>query len=243
MPKKDDDDDEWVHWDGLRGVSWLEYDRNLRVPMSALYGSSTGNYSGWQACVGLDAGGDAPGAPLLPAGAGALGAQTNRNKLQAKTYAKLVSTQDDQRVKNLLLALPPGDIPNPTGGPGFQGVGRRAYILLQVEGLAPIDDEFINRKLVIFNTASILSAVGYGLGSITLFNRYLNETVYLLPAANQPTDNQRTVKILECISKEAPAALALEATKEIKSNGANRRFVLPAPAGAPVGQLRDLQAI
>ena len=57
------------------------------------------------------------------------------------------------------------------------------------------------------------------------------------PAANQPTDNQRTVKILECISKEAPAALALEATKEIKSNGANRRFVLPAPAGW--GWVRD----
>ena len=49
-------------------------------------------------------------------------------------------------------------------------------------------------------------------------------------------DSKNCVKILECLSKEAPEALALEATREFKARAADRRF-----AGAVAGQ-RDLPA-
>ena len=242
MGKKDDDDDEWPSWDGVRGSSFLLYSREMRPSLASSYAGSTEPFSSLSVCDGQDEGGDVAGAPLLPGGAGAPAAQARRNKRQSVTWTRLIKTQGDKRVKTLLLALPVGDVPNPAGGPGFQGVGRRAWLLLMQEGNAPLDDEFINSKLTIFNNATILKSVGYGEGSITALNRFLNETVYLVPAARQPSDNDRTVRVLECVKGEAPSELALEATKEIKALGPARRFVLPAAPGTPVGQLCDLQA-
>ena len=72
------------------------------------------------------------------------------------------------------------------------------------------------------------------------FARHLNNMMFLVPRALQPDENRYAIKMLECLSRECPSALALEAMKELKAQGVNRRFV---HANAANGVNRDLGAI
>ena len=236
MPRKDDDDDDEIPtWDCIRGISYERAIRAARPWLSGLYVSSSDDYHLWHAATGTDIGGDGAGALPLPGGPGAAVAVGKRNRRQNKLWTVLVNKfVQNEKVKTMLLALPDGDVAVPAGG--ARGIGRRAWLLLAAQGTSPIDDEYISRNLVIFATCDIASTVGYKIGSVAEFYRYLTNLVFLLPQADQPNDSKNCVKILECLGKEAPEALALEATREFKARHAERRFV-----GANVGD-RDLPA-
>merc|ERR1711998_243948 len=104
-------------------------------------------------------------------------------------------------------------------------------------------DLVIRTILSNFNMVAMRNAVGFDQSTITDFNRYQNATISRLPAANQPDENQRVIKLLECISRECPdRALALEATRELQAQGTARRFVQFAN-GAPQYHLRCLQSV
>ena len=213
MPKRDDDDDDRrPEWDCQRGVSWERVKRKLRPYLAGVYSSSTDDWNLWDGAAGTDQGGDAAGAVALPAGHGLAGAQGRRNRRQNKLWSILCEVPRDETMKNLLLALPSGDLAVPTGG--FHGIGRRAFLLLEQHGTAPFDDEYIQRKNAEFTLATIINLVGYSEGSIAKFMRELGNLVFLVPAAQQPDENRYCTKLLECLSKEAPQALALEATKQ-----------------------------
>ena len=233
--QRDDDDDAQVTWDCVRGITFERAKRLLRPWLSGIYASATDDFNLWQVLQGTDMGGDAVGAPALPLGPGLAGAAGRRSRRQNKAWALLVNKfLENEKVKNMILALPDGDVPAPGGG--ARGIGRRAWLLIEVQGTAPIDDEYITRILAVFTTCNIADTVGYKVGTVTEFYRYLSNLVFLVPAAQQPDDDRYSVKMLECLGKEATESLALEATKELKAAVGARRFVL-------VGGGRDLPAL
>ena len=203
--KRDDDD---PTWSGTRGIEFTRWQRDARPVLSSRYAAQTEDFSHWDVCEGVDAHGDGAGAIPIPAGVGALGAHARRRKRQTCTWSALVKMQSDQKIKNMLLALNQGDVAAPGGG--FQGIGRRAMLLLREQGDAPIDDEYIRRCLLTFDTVTLLDSVGYGLSSITKLVRYLANEVALVPAGQQPDDNRYACRVLDVIIKEAPDALSLE---------------------------------
>lgn len=227
------DDDKYdkikTRWDCTKGLSWERAKRTVRVELSSEYGHQD-DFSLWDAATGADPNGDAAGAPVIPVGAGQAQAQAKRNKRQSQLWAALAKVPTDEVMRNMILNLPPGDLA--AAGGGVQGIGRRAWILLDQEGTAPFDDEYVLRILSQFTLATIIDTVGYNEGSIQAFNRYLSNLVFLVPAAQQPTENGYCIKLLECIGKEAPDALAHEATKELKAVPAARVYVHPGGGGA-----------
>ena len=64
--KTDRDDDDVVTWDCIRGISFERAKRLLRPWLSGIYASQQDDFNCWQALIGTDMGGDAPGAPALP---------------------------------------------------------------------------------------------------------------------------------------------------------------------------------
>lgn len=128
---------------------------------------------------GLTKAGDAVGAVALPAGHGLAGSQGCRNRRQNKLWSILCEVPHDETMKNLLLALPSGDLAMPAGG--FHGIGRRAFLLLEQHGTAPFDDEYIQLKNAEFTLATIINLVGYSEGSIAKFMRELGNLVFLVP--------------------------------------------------------------
>ena len=169
--KDEDDDDYFESWDGVRGITWERASRAARPWLSGVYVSATDDFNVWDAAQGTDMGGDAPGAPAIPAGPGQLGALGKRSRRQTKTWSILYRKFcDDEKIKNMLLALPPGDVPVAAGG--ARGIGRRAWLLLESQGAAPIDDEYIERLLTIFANCTILETVGFKIGTVSFFYRY-----------------------------------------------------------------------
>ena len=142
-----------------------DFKRLARPWLSGIYASAQDDYNLWQATQGTDMGGDAAGAPPLPGGPGLAAAAGKRSRRQNKGWTLLVNKfTENEKVKNMLLALPEGDVPAPGGG--AQGIARRAWLLLEAQGTAPIDDEYINRVLTIFTTCAIVDTVGYKLGTV-----------------------------------------------------------------------------
>ena len=236
--KYKDDERDLPKWDGSRGIAFERFVRLIRPILMGRFAGPTDDFSFWQAANGTDQGGDAAGAPMIPGGAGAAGATGKRTRRSNKLYAMLIEVCEDEKIRNMLLALPDGDVPMPGGG--FQGIARRSWIVMVTHGQAPIDDEYTVRVKVIFNTVTILGSVGYDEGSIFKYQRYLSNLIFLVPLADRPTDNDYCLRVLDCLGKEAPDALALEAVKEFKAAAADRRFVLAPPAAAGT---RNLAAI
>ena len=70
----------------------------------------------WHAATGNDIGGDAAGTLPLPLGPGAAAAVGKRNRCQSKLWTVLVNKcVQNEKVKNMLLALPDGDVAVPAG--------------------------------------------------------------------------------------------------------------------------------
>ena len=64
----------------------------------------------WEACIDVDTGGNGAGAAAMPAAGAALAkAQRLRKKRQAKAYKFVYRHVDDERIKELLNALPMND--------------------------------------------------------------------------------------------------------------------------------------
>ena len=143
----------------------------------------------------------------------------------------------------LLLLLVPGSLLLPLvarlTNVGGIGLGARAWQLLVTECQEPMTALEQGIIWTEFNNATIADTVGIDIGSIVSFNRELNKIVERLPAAARPSDTRRAEKILECISKEANNALALEAVKELQAQ-ANRVHVV---AGVPLPDNRDLTSL
>ena len=115
------DEEEEIKWDGVRGISFEAFRRQVRVHFTGFYCSPQDDYNLWEACTGECMGGDSPLAPPLPVGAGLAAAQRFRNKRQNKCWALLCKMlTEDKTLLNLLLNLVPGDIPVGGGGVGFR---------------------------------------------------------------------------------------------------------------------------
>ena len=160
------DDDEHKtkkpQWNEERGSSWERFKREARVYLTGYYVTANDDYSLWNAVTGLDMGGDAVGAPVMLA-AGAPGAQAQnryRTKRQAKAWAECCDFLDEgSDIRKLLMSLNEGDQPPPGGGGGNQGIGRRAWLLMETHGQQRFDDEYIIEVIDKFNHATILATV------------------------------------------------------------------------------------
>ena len=115
-------------WDCVRGITWERAKRAARPWLSGKYASQTDDFSLWQAAIGMDIHGDAPGAPALPGGPGNAATLGKRARRQNKLWSLLVNKfVENEKVKNMLMALPDGDVALPAGG--ARGIGRRAWLL------------------------------------------------------------------------------------------------------------------
>jgi len=221
---------------GQRGEPFLQWRRDAKVHLRAefMYDDTD---SLWLAAQGEDTLGDAQGAPGLPAQpAQQTKVRRQYARRQAALLKQLYNAQDDKRLKNAI-----GDIVG--GVVNGQGEGRRAWLLVEAECAEAMTDLIMRSIQAKINTANMRSAVGFSESTVTDFNRYQNADIARLPAADQPDENQRVLKLLECIKAECPnPALALEATKELNASAPNRRFVHAPIGGAAPGTMRDVQA-
>ena len=236
MPKSDEDS-KMPTWNGDKGISWERAKRDLRVYCSGVWASQSDDWNIWDVFMGTCTGSDDPTAPALPAGAGNAAALRLRNRRQLKAWSIACEfVPSESHTRSLLLELQPGEVAVAggagAGGAGTRGIGRRAYLILEAQGAEAFDDEYVIATVGKFDAASILGSVGYREGSITLFARFLNNMVFLIPPADRPDQNRFACRVLSCLGKEANDALALSATEELKALPAARRFVLAGGGGA-----------
>ena len=213
---------------GLRGEPFQRHRKDLKIWASARFAKDDES-SYWAHMNGTDQMGDAAGAPAPPVQPAALAAADRRYKMRsAKVHEALYASMQDERLKDMIGDLDPGVL-------NGQGPGRRAWLLIVSECDVPMTDLRIRLILTEYNVASIKDLVGISDTSVTDFNRALNSIITRLPGQpvnHKPTENDRVVKILECIGKECPhPALALEATRELQASAGSRRFERAVGAG------------
>ena len=236
MPRNDDDDDDrhMPKYSGVRGQPYTTWIQAVQEWAEAEF-LKDDDFSMHDVYT-QHGQGDLHG-PAMPAGGAPLATAARKcKKRQLKAKKELSQAQQDKRLREMIIALPIGDAQARVGG---VGVGARAWLLLEQECSQPMSA--LEKRLirVKYDRATIRALVGFCPTSITDFNRQLNSILHELPAADRPSDTERSEKILECVSNEAPDALALEATKELQAN-ANRIFVV---VGAAFPNNRDLLAL
>ena len=145
------------------------------------------DFSLWQAMEDRDQGGNDPNAPALPA-AGVNGhaqAVRRRWRRQNKAYERVYSHQDDERIKDMLDALPEDD---------RRGAEAWALVLRECDqGTTDLD---ISEIRVAFEKASIEADVGHNEESIIKFSRVLNSINTRLPQLHRYGEEQLAVKML-----------------------------------------------
>ena len=97
-------------WNGTRSPAFLKFKRDFRAGAAAMF-LHEDDYSVWQACCDADQGGNDPSADALPAQgqAGYLNCVRRRKKRQAKAFSIVYSHTSDERLKEMMDALPTDD--------------------------------------------------------------------------------------------------------------------------------------
>ena len=117
------------------------------------------DWSLWQACNDTDQGGQAQGADPLPAQGqnGHANAVRRRKKRQAKAFERVYAHVEDERIKELLDALPMDD-------------RRRAEAwALLISQCKPDEDDLANMTIRSeWQNATIEKDIGYSVNTITL---------------------------------------------------------------------------
>ena len=191
---------------GKRGV---EFEKFVRDFGAAIAGDGDDDASLEDTMLGMDPGGDAPGAPAAIAGAAPA---RRRAKRLRDLYAALYRHIPEPRLREMMHATARND-------------GRAVFRMLEANCRQVIDDLELLQMDGDWNTATILNSVGYSVDSVTLFSRHLNGLNALRPAANRKTEDELTTKFLACIDTNIEATLAHEAKKELRAHGGARQFV------------------
>ena len=96
-------------FDGIKGAQWHQFEQAFKAGADAEF-LGEDDESIWEACTDVDTGGNGAGATAMPAAGAALAkAQRLRKKRQAKAYKFVYRHVDDERIKELLNALPMDD--------------------------------------------------------------------------------------------------------------------------------------
>ena len=209
-------------YDGTRSPHYDDYVEEVGCIACTVF-ENNDTYDHWQVCLGLDQGGDAAAAPAMPgAGVQLQGALAKRDKRQGRVRLAIRETISDTKIKQQLARLAPGDV-------GGQGVGRRAWLLVESACKQPADDKVINNIKLEFAKSTILGSVGYDAQSIAQYALHLGAiNAKFTAAANQFSPQEVSVKLLTDISREGPLTIAGEASQELRRVGATRRFFTAA---------------
>ena len=97
-------------WCGARNPGFRKFRRDYAAGATATF-LHEDDYSLWQAMNDMDQGGLAHGADAMPAvnAAGYLNAMRRRKRRQAKAFERVYAHQADERIRDLLDALPDND--------------------------------------------------------------------------------------------------------------------------------------
>ena len=97
-------------WNGSRTPAFAKFKRDFKTGAHAWF-LHEDDYSIWQACTDMDQGGQNPGADAMPGAQqnGHANAVRRRRKRQAKAFAIIYKHMDDERLKEMMDALPDND--------------------------------------------------------------------------------------------------------------------------------------
>ena len=199
-------------WNGSRTPAFLKFKRDFEAGAGAHF-LHEDDYSIWQACNDKDQGGQAAGADALPGPqqAGYTNAVRRRKRRQAKAYHMVYMHVDDERLKEMLAALPADD---------RRGCASWALLVGECdEGTTDLQILSIRTE---FENCTIELHVGYNEETVTTFARLLNSINARLPANHKYSEDQMAVKLLCNINH--PDSLALNAVTELNASAGARRF-------------------
>ena len=148
-------------WNGSRTPGFLKFKRDFQAGLTALF-LHEDDYSVWQALTDTDQGGQAAGADALPAQGqnGHANAVRKRRRRQAKAYERVYAHIDDERLREMLSALPDND---------RRGVAAWNLVLTECDqGTSDLEILDIQAE---FEAASIEKSVGYTADTITMYAR------------------------------------------------------------------------
>ena len=139
-------------WDGSKTQGFRKFLRDFKTGANALF-LSEDDYSIWQACLDMDQGGNHVNADQLPGPnqAGYANAVRKRKKRQAKAFEKVYMHQDDERIKEMLDAIPMDD----------DRRGAKAHALIMTEcGTGDTDLDILDTRQD-FENSNIEKDIGY----------------------------------------------------------------------------------
>ena len=170
----------------------------------------------------LDQGGQGPNADAMPGPnqAGHANAVRRRRRRQAKAYECVYRHIEDDRLKEMLHALPNND-----------RRGAAAWALLQAQCDQGANDLVTLDIKKDYQNLSIDGTIGHNEETLTTFNRYLNALNARLIGNDKYSEDDLTIKFLSNIDV---SELALDAVKEIHTAPGVRQFERVSPGGLPV---------
>ena len=191
-------------FDGVKGLRWHLFAQAFKAGAAADF-IGEDDESMWEACTDVDTGGNAVGATAMPTAAAALAkAIRMRKKRQAKAYKFVYKHVDDERIKELLDALPMDD-----------RRGAEAWALLESQ-CKPDQDDLAHMTIRgEWTSATIEKDVGYSVNTITEWQRLLVGINAKLPPGEKYSENELTLKFLSGITQ--PESLASKAVQEISA--------------------------
>lgn len=199
-------------WNGSRTPGFAKFKRDFETGADAMF-LHEDDYSVWQACVDMDQGGGGTGADALPGAQqnGFANAVRRRKKRQAKAFERIFSHMEDERIKDMLHALPHND---------RRGAEAWAMVLRECDqGTSDLEILDLKRD---FQNSTIESEIGYSEETIIKFSRLLNSLNAKIPHAKRYDENEMSIKLLSNIA--SPESLALEAVKELRADTGSRAF-------------------
>ena len=167
-------------FDGVKGLRWHLFAQAFKAGAAADF-IGEDDESMWEACTDVDTGGNAVGATAMPTAAAALAkAIRMRKKRQAKAYKFVYKHVDDERIKELLDALPMDD-----------RRGAEAWALLESQ-CKPDQDDLAHMTIRgEWTSATIEKDVGYSVNTITEWQRLLVGINAKLPPGEKYSEKAR----------------------------------------------------
>ena len=199
-------------WNGSRTPAFRKFKRDFQAGTSAMF-LQDDDHSVWHALTDVDQGGQGANAEPLPGvnQAGHANAVRRRRKRQAKGYQIVYVHIDNERIKEMLSALPLDD---------RRGTSAWSLVLRQCDqGTSDLQIEEIKLD---FANLSVEKDIGYSEETMTQFSQMIDSINSRFPIAKKKDDSELTIKFLSNIIHPDP--LALGAVTEIDAPEGTRRF-------------------
>ena len=175
-------------FDGIKGQRWHQFVQAFKAGADAEFCHEDDD-SIWEACIDIDTGGNGTGATPMPTAAAALEkAERKRKKRQARAYKLIYKHIEDERIKELLDALPRDN-----------RRGAEAWALV-VSQCKPDEDDLSHMTIRSeWTAATIEKDIGYSVSTITEWQRLLVGINAKLPPGEKYSENELTLKFLSGI--------------------------------------------